>query len=108
MGNQEVADYFLLTQSARISIPRALLFIFAAGVALVIGSLSIISFNLDHVTIGVFLSLTGGVHLQKATSECQPRVYSCVRSSRDRYFSLLFFIVGAIPAGIGLIEERIC
>jgi len=105
---QEVADYFLLTQSVGVSIPRALLLIFAAGIALVVGSLSIISFNLDELTIGVFLSITAGVYLQKSASECLPRVYSVVRDSRDRYFSLLFFILGAIPIGISLIENRHC
>jgi len=106
--NQEVADYFLLTQSANISIPRALLFIFAAGVALVIGSLSIITFDLDELTIGVFLSLTAGVYLQKSAGECLPRVNSVVRISKDRYFSLIFFLLGAIPIGISLVGDRHC
>jgi len=105
---QEVADYFLLTQSFGITIPRALLLIFASGVPVVVGSLFVISFNLDELTIGIFLALTAGIYLQKSASECLPRVYSVVTVSRDRFFSLLFFILGAIPIGVSLIESKHC
>jgi len=106
--SQEMADYFLLTKCAGISIPRALLLNFASGLAVVLGALSIISAELNELAIGVFLAFSAGVYLHISASQCLPRVYSVVKVSRDRYFSVLFFIAGALPIGLSLLKHGHC
>merc|ERR1711935_246580 len=55
--SQHVADYFLLTKCAGVSIPRALLLIFAASVANVLGAMIIIGCDLGELAIGVLLGV---------------------------------------------------
>ena len=105
---QEMADYFLLMNHAGISIPRALLLNLFAGLAVVVGALSIVSADMNELAIGVFLAFAAGVYLHISASECLPRVYSVVRVSRDRWFSLFFFIIGALPIGLTLLKHGHC
>ena len=105
---QQVADYFLLTKCAGISIPRALLLNFASSLSDVIGALLIISSNLGNVAIGVMLAFAAGVYLHISASDCLPRVYSVVKISRDRWYSVLFFMIGALPIGLTLLKHGHC
>jgi len=105
---QQVADYFLLTKCAGISIPRALLLNFASSLSDVIGALLIISSNLGNVAIGVMLAFAAGVYLHISASDCLPRVYSVVKLSRDRWYSVLFFMIGALPIGLTLLKHGHC
>lgn len=106
--SQETADYFLLTKFSGISIPRAVLLIFTSDLALIVGALVITSADPGELAIGVFLALGAGVYFHVSASECQPRVYSVVKDSRDRWFSLIFFMTGALPVGLTLLNHRQC
>ena len=105
---QQMADYFLLTKCAGISIPRALLLNFASSLSDVIGALMIISANLGNVAIGVLLAFAAGVYLHISASDCLPRVYSVVKVSRDKWYSLVFFIIGTLPIGLTLLKHGHC
>lgn len=59
--SQQVPDYFLLTQCAGVSIPRALLLIFIASLAEILGAMMIISYGLRELAIGVILAFVSGV-----------------------------------------------
>jgi len=106
--SQHVADYFLLTKCAGVSIPRALLLIFLASIANVLGSMIIVGCNLGELAVGVLLAIAGGIYLHIAASECLPRVYALVDVTRDRLFALGFFIIGALPVGLTLLVEGHC
>jgi len=106
--SQEMADYFLLTQCAGMSIPRACLLLFSSGLAVVVGALMIIGAGLGELGIGVFLAFASGVYLHISASECLPRVYSVVKASRDRWFALTFFVLGALPIGLTLLDHGHC
>lgn len=110
--SQQVADYFLLTKCAGVSITRALLLIVAASLADIIGALIIVSLGIQELAIGIFLAFASGVYLHISASECLPRVYSVMKVSskvsRDRWFALLFFIFGAFPIGLSLLHHGHC
>jgi len=106
--SQETADYFLLTKFAGISIPRAVLLIFTSDLAVIVGALVITSAEPGELAIGIFLALGSGVYFHVSASECQPRVYSVVKVSRDRWLSLIFFMTGALPVGLTLLSHRHC
>jgi len=106
--SHEVTGYFLLTKYAGVSIPRAVLLIFISDIYVVVGGMMILSINQGELAIGVFLAIASGVYLHISASECQPRVYSVVKVSRDRWFSLLFFVTGALPVGLTLLSHRHC
>jgi len=106
--SQQMADYFLLTNCAMISIPRSLLLIFASGLAVVVGSLVILASKPGELAVGVFLAIASGVYLHTSASECLPRLYLVVESTRDRMWALVFFITGAIPIGFCLLSKRTC
>jgi len=106
--SQQVADYFLLTQYAGVSIPRAILLIFVASFANIVGAMMIINAGLGELAIGVLLAVASGVYLHISATECIPRVYAVVKISRDRFFALTFFIFGAIPIGLTLLHHGHC
>jgi len=106
--SQQVADYFLLTKYARVSIPSALLLIFATSLATILGAMIIISAGLTELAIGVFLAFASGIYLHISASECLPRVYSVVKGSRDRLFALTFIMFGALPVGLSLLSHGQC
>lgn len=105
---QEMASYFLLTNAAGISIPRALLLIFVSGLSCVVGALVIVSVGLGQTGVGLFLAFASGSFLHIAAGECLPRVYALVDVTRDRLFALGFFIIGALPVGLTLLVEGHC
>lgn len=105
---QQAADYFLLTKCAGISIPRALLLIFASSLSDVIGALVIVGANLGNMGIGILLAFAAGVYLHISASDCLPRVYAVVIGSRDRWNSLGFFVIGTLPIGLSLLKHGHC
>mmetsp|Transcript_37631 Transcript_37631/g.44864 ORF Transcript_37631/g.44864 Transcript_37631/m.44864 type:complete len:440 (-) Transcript_37631:278-1597(-) len=105
---QEVADFFLLTKHAGLSVGRALLLNFAAGLSVVVGGLMILGLNINDMAIGVILAFSGGVYTYIAASECLPRVDSVVTNGKDRLYSILFFLLGAIPIGLTLLNHEHC
>lgn len=106
--SQEVADYFLLTRNAGLSIPRAILLNFLSGLSVIIGGLVILRAGLNEIAIGVILSFAGGVYFNIASSEYLPRVDAVVMIPKDRLLSLFFFVIGTVPIGLTLLKHDHC
>ena len=105
---QEVADYFLLTNLAGLSIIQALVLNFVSGLSVMIGGLMILGLNISDMSIGVILSFSGGVYTYIAASECLPCVEQAVKDGKDRIYSIAFFLLGAIPIGLTLLKHEHC
>jgi zinc transporter ZupT len=105
---QELADFFLLTEHANLSVPRALLLNFISGLSCTLGGILILAFSLTNEAVGIILGVAGGVYIYVAASECVPRIELAVRSTKDRLISLGWFCVGAIPIGLVLLNHQHC
>ncbi len=105
---QEVADFFLLTKHAGLTIVKALIFNFVSGLSIVLGGITVLLMEVTDLGIGVILSVSSGVYLYIACTECFSRVNTIVDSNRDRLFALIAFVVGAVPIGLALIEHSHC
>eukprot|EP00978_Attheya_sp_CCMP212_P028169 scaffold96547_cov24-Attheya_sp.AAC.1 len=105
---QELADFFLLTEHANLSVPWALLLNFASGLSCTLGGILILAFSLTNEAVGIILGVAGGVYIYVAASECVPRIELAVRNTKDRLISLGWFCVGAIPIGLVLLNHQHC
>jgi len=105
---QKLADYFLITKSASMSIPRAILLIFTPGILLIVGSLVILASDPGEMVVGVFLAFSAGLFLHTSTSVCMPRVYDVVTCRKDRCFAVISVVLGAIPVGLCLVDDAKC
>jgi zinc transporter ZupT len=105
---QELADFFLLTKHAGLTVTKALAVNFLSGLSVVLGGIVVLSIGVSDLTIGVILSIASGVYLYIAASECVPRVNAVVKSNTDRLVTVLAFIVGAVPIGLTLLNHSHC
>uniref|UniRef100_A0A7S2A0F0 Uncharacterized protein n=1 Tax=Trieres chinensis TaxID=1514140 RepID=A0A7S2A0F0_TRICV len=105
---QELADFFLLTKHAGLTVPWALFLNFCSGISVLLGGVTILAVPLTNELVGVFLTIAAGVYIQVAASECMPRVEDAVRGWQDRILSIVIFILGALPIGLCLINHQHC
>ena len=70
---QEIADFFLLTEHAGLTICQALTTNFVAGLSVVFGGLLTLAFDVNDFAIGLVLALTSGTYFYIAAVECMPR-----------------------------------
>jgi len=106
--SQKLADYFLVTKSQSMSIPRAILLIFTPSILLIVGSLVILASEPDEMVVGVFLAFAAGLFLHVSASVTLPRVHAVVSSRTDRFFAVAFFVLGALPVGLCLVTNTKC
>lgn len=106
--SQKLADYFLVTKSQSMSIPRAILLIFTPSILLIVGSLVILASEPDEMVVGVFLAFAAGLFLHVSASVTLPRVHAVVSSRTDRFFAVAFFVLGALPVGLCLVGNTKC
>ena len=81
---QEIADFFLLTEHAGLTICQALTTNFVAGLSVVFGGLLTLAFDVNDFAIGLVLALTSGTYLYIAAVECMPRADKMVETVNDR------------------------
>ena len=105
---QELADFFLLTKHAGLSPVKALAGNFVAGLSVVLGGIVVLAVDVSDLTIGAILSISAGVYIYIAATECLPRVNEVVKSHADRLLSMFAFIVGAVPIGLTLLGHSHC
>jgi zinc transporter ZupT len=105
---QEIADFFLLTDHAGLTITRALVVNFVSGLSVVLGGVVVIAIDVSDLTIGVILAIGSGVYVYIAATECVPRVNSVVKTNNDRLVTVFAFIVGVVPIGLALLNHHHC
>ena len=105
---QEIADFFLLTDHAGLTVCQALTANFVAGLSVVLGGLLSLAFDVNDFAIGLVLSLSSGTYFYIAAVECMPRAHKVVETVYDRLLTILMFMIGAIPVGLALINHSHC
>ena len=105
---QELADYFLLTQHAKLAPMKALVLNFISGLSVVLGGILVLALDISDLTIGLILALAAGVYIYIAACECLPRVSLVVQTWKERALTIPIFLVGAVPVGLALINHSHC
>jgi zinc transporter ZupT len=105
---QELADYFLLTTYCGLKPLQALVLNFISGWSVLLGVLVIFALPVDANATGIILSISAGVYVYIAASECLPRVEEEVKNLCDRFSSMLCFVLGAVPIGLVLLSHGHC
>lgn len=106
--SQELADYFLLTNQCHFSTLKALAFNFVSGFSVMLGVIVIFATDVSDATIGVILAMSAGVYFYVALTECAPRVNAHLTSTTRRACSFLFWVIGAVPIGLVLLNHVHC
>jgi hypothetical protein len=76
----------------------------------------VLSIDFDEASIGAILSVSAGVYLYIGVGECIPRVQGILRtanvSNREKLRRVLiffvFFVVGAVPISLVLLNHGHC
>jgi zinc transporter ZupT len=105
---QEVADFALLHHHCGIKVWKALLYNFISGFSVVIGALLILSFEMSETAQGTTLALAAGIYIYIAACECVPRIQAVRKGPKDTLLFLIFFILGAVPIGLVLLNHSHC
>jgi zinc transporter ZupT len=105
---QEIADFFLLTNTCHLYEWEALALNFVAGFSVMIGALMVLAIDMTDTSKGIVLALSAGVYLHIAASECIPRAQGQCKTSKDALVFLLCFILGVIPIGLVLLNHGHC
>jgi zinc transporter ZupT len=105
---QEIADFFLLTNTCHLYQWEALALNFVAGFSVMIGALMVLAIDMTDTSKGIVLALSAGVYLHISASECVPRAQGQCKTSKDALVFLLCFILGAVPIGLVLLNHEHC
>ena len=105
---QEIADFALLHHHCGLPAWRAVLYNFLSGFSVMIGALVILSFDLSETAQGVTLAIAAGIYIYIAACECVPRIQAVRKGPKDTLLFLAFFVLGAIPIGLVLLNHNHC
>jgi zinc transporter ZupT len=105
---QEIADFALLTHHCGMSTRRALIYNFLSGFSVMFGAVLIVALELSDVVTGALLSVSAGVYIYIAATECIPRIQAAQKNVNDTLLFLLCFIIGAVPIGLVLLNHGHC
>jgi zinc transporter ZupT len=105
---QEIADFALLTHHCGMSTRQALTYNFLSGFSVMLGAVLIVALDLSDVLTGSLLSMSAGVYIYIAATECIPRIQAAQKSVADTMTFLLCFIIGAVPIGLVLLNHGHC
>ena len=105
---QELADFFVLTHHVGLPVGKALAVNFCSGLSVVFGGIVVLAIDVSDLAIGAVLSISAGVYVYIAATECLPRVNEVVKSHADRLLTMLAFVVGAVPIGLTLLGHSHC
>ena len=104
---QEFADFCLLTHHCGLDVGPALLLNFLSGLSVMLGALLILSIDFSAETMGIILTLSAGVYLYIAGTECLPRIQEHPENKtiKNRLIFIFCFALGAVPIGLVLINH---
>jgi zinc transporter ZupT len=105
---QEIADFALLTHHCGMSTCQALTYNFLSGFSVMFGALLIVALDLSETVTGALLSVSAGVYIYIAATECIPRLQAARKDTKDTAMFLLCFIIGAVPIGLVLLNHGHC
>lgn len=106
---QEIADYMILTgPDVALSPIKALACNFVAGLTVILGTIIVMSSEIENRDIGLLLAFGGGTYLHIAATECMPRVYDQNLKLSVRLACMFAFLVGAILIGLVLLDHEHC
>lgn len=106
---QELADFFILTKHAGLSVPWALALNFLSGLSVMLGGITVLAVqDLTAQAVGLILAVAAGVYIYIGATECIPRVDKQLHGWKDRALGIVMFAVGAIPIGLALLNHQHC
>jgi zinc transporter ZupT len=105
---QEIADFALLHHHCGIVVWKALMYNFISGFSVMIGALLILSFDMSETAQGTTLAIAAGIYIYIAACECVPRIQAVRKGPKDTLMFLIFFILGAVPIGLVLLNHSHC
>ena len=106
--SQELADYFLLTNQCGFSPMKALALNFISGLSVMLGVVVIMAMDVSKESVGVVLSMSAGVYMYIALTECAPRIHHYIVDTQSRVLSFVFWTIGAVPIGLVLLSHEHC
>lgn len=105
---QELADYLMLTNQCGLSPWKALVLNFLSGFSVMLGVIVILAIDVSNEAIGVLLAMSSGVYFNISFTDCAPRINRKITDTLRRVISLLFWIIGAVPIGLVLLNHEHC
>jgi zinc transporter ZupT len=105
---QEIADFALLTHHCGMSTRQALTYNFLSGFSVMFGAVLVVALELDDVITGSILSVSAGVYIYIAATECIPRIQAARKDATDTLMFLTCFTLGAVPIGLVLLNHGHC
>jgi zinc transporter ZupT len=105
---QELADYLMLTNQCGLAPWKALVLNFLSGISVMLGVIVIMAMDVSNESIGVLLAISSGVYFNIAFTDCAPRTNRHITDTLRRVISLLFWILGAVPIGLVLLNHEHC
>ena len=105
---QELADFFLLTRHAGLSICTALALNFLSGITVVIGGLLVLFSEPSMPSVGIILAVAGGVYVYVATTEVHPKINEAIETKAHHLLGSLGFVLGDTLIGLVLIDHQHC
>jgi zinc transporter ZupT len=105
---QEITDFFLLTHHCGMSTRQAMIYNFLSGFSVMFGAILVVALELSDMVTGSLLSVSAGVYIYIAATECIPRIQAAHNSAADTLTFLICFILGAVPIGLVLLNHGHC
>jgi zinc transporter ZupT len=105
---QEIADFALLTHHCGMSTRQALTYNFLSGFSVMLGAVLIVALELSDMITGSLLSVSAGVYIYIAATECIPRIQAAHKNATDTLTFLICFTIGAVPIGLVLLNHGHC
>ncbi|KAI2489197.1 ZIP Zinc transporter [Fragilaria crotonensis] len=106
--SHQLVNYLMLTNQCRLSPWKALVLNFVSGFSVMIGVIVIMAMDVSNEAIGVLLAMSAGVYFNIAFTDCAPRINHHITDTLRRVTSLFFWIIGAVPIGLVLLNHEHC
>merc|ERR1719387_560490 len=108
---QELGDYIVLTDPklGGLKPAMALVLNFVSGLSIILGIIIVMAQgDLDPTTLGMLLTLGGGIYLEVGLAACMARVHQTAKSPPVKIGAILMFCVGALIIGLVLLDHEHC
>ena len=104
----KLAEHVMMTSQGGLSDFQAIVLNFVTGLSFVLGGVVVLASEPSSLTIGVILSIGGGVLLHVANMECLATAEHNCTLPIHKLWGFLGFCVGVIPIGLVLLNHEHC